>query len=379
MAEFLMPSLGADMDAGTLVAWRKKPGDVVKRGEIIAEVETEKGIIEVEVFTDGVVDRLLVDTGTKVPVGMPLALIRGAGEAAPAERAPMPPAERAPMPPAERARVSPAARRRASELGVDLAKVVGTGPDGVISMEDVERAGPAKAATLEATPRPPPDDAKARMRQAIAAAMSRSKREIPHYYVSDTVDAGPLTTWLEAWNARVPPPERLIASALFLKAVSLALRDFPSFNGFFADGRFSPGEDVNVGAAIALRGGGLVAPAIHQSDRASLPELMGRLRDLVTRARSGSLRSSEMAGATITVTSLGDRGTESVIGVIYPPQVAIVGFGRILERPWVVGNTVVPRPVVRLSLAADHRVTDGHEGALFLAAVGEKLAHPETL
>lgn len=415
MGDFLMPSLGADMEAGTLVDWKKAIGERVKRGDIIADVETDKGIIEVEVFMTGVLERLLVQAGTKVPVGTPLATIREDGEAAAAPvRAEAPsvgeggqatataraeaPSATAPAvaPPSsaspERHKISPAARRRARELGVDAAALVGTGRDGAVTVEDVERSGAPQSVRAAAPPvdaaasRAPQSqavapslDAKARMRQAIAASMARSKREIPHYYVSHTVDVTPLLSWLESFNVRVPVEDRAIPAALFLKAVALSLRDFPGFNGFWLDGRAVPGTGIHIGAAIALRGGGLVAPALRDTDRMSVAELMRAFRDLVARARSGMLRSSEMSDPTITVTSLGDRGAETVIGVIYPPQVAIVGFGRILERPWVVQGAVAPRSVVHISLAADHRATDGHAGALFLANVADKLAEPEKL
>lgn len=217
------------------------------------------------------------------------------------------------------------------------------------------------------------------MRHAIASAMARSKREIPHYYVNHSVDVTPLLAWIEGFNSRASVEDRIIPGVAFLKAVALALRDFPAFNGFWIDGRAIPSPGIHVGAAIALRGGGLVAPAIRDTDHMTLSELMKAFRDLVARARSGGLRSSEMSDPTITVTSLGDRGTESVTGVIYPPQLAIVGFGRVVERPWVVERAVVPRSVVHLSLAADHRATDGHEGALFLARVAENLMSPEKL
>jgi len=419
MAEFRMPSLGADMEAGTLVEWRKRPGDRVARGDIIAEVETEKGIVEVEVFSDGVVGEFLVQPGTKVPVGTPLAKIledqEGASPGAVPEAAPgsaaapatdaghvEAPAKRGPAAPrpepgpasgggaTARGRVTPGARRRAEELGIDPTTLVGTGPDGAVVLSDVERAAaeaplaqqediPASAPKPEEPARVAPEEAKARMRHAIAAAMTRSKREIPHYYVSDTVDVGVALTWLAEFNARVPLPDRVIPAVLFLKAVALSLREFPAFNGFWQGEKFVPGPGIHVGAAIALRGGGLVAPALRDTDRATPSELMHRFRDTVTRARSGSLRSSEMSDATITVTSLGDRGTESVFGVIYPPQVAIVGFGRVVERPWIVNGTVVPRPVVHLTLAGDHRATDGHAGALFLASIAQKLAEPDRL
>jgi pyruvate dehydrogenase E2 component (dihydrolipoamide acetyltransferase) len=395
-----MPSLGADMEAGTLAEWRKRPGDRVGRGDIIAEVETDKGIVEVEVFESGTVEALLVAPGTKVPVGTPLAMIRGDGEApapapappapTPAERVPpaVPPESRASAPEPRRAKVTPSARRRAEELGIDPTILVGTGPDGSIVLSDVERAAAARGAPPAGAPpstAPPPtagaasEDAKPAMRRAIAAAMSRSKREIPHYYVSHTADVTPALAWLEEYNGKVALPDRVIPAVLFLKAVALSLREFPEFSGHWLDGRFVPGPGCHVGAAVALRGGGLVAPALRDADRASLSELMNRFRDTVTRARSGTLRSSEMSDATITVTSLGDRGTEAVFGVIYPPQVAIVGFGRIVERPWVVDGKVVARSVVHLTLAADHRATDGHRGALFLAAVAQKLMEPERL
>lgn len=219
----------------------------------------------------------------------------------------------------------------------------------------------------------------AQMRQAIAAAMSRSKREIPHYYLSTTVDFAAGQAWLDAFNAGQPPEQRLLPAVMFLKAAALALRRWPQLNGFHESGVFRPGAGIHVGWAIALRGGGLVAPALHDADRRSLPELMQALRDLIQRARAGGLRSSELSDPTITVTSLGERGAESVLGVIYPPQVAILGFGRPVLRPWVAGGQVVPRPLVQLTLAADHRASDGHLGGQCLAAIDAALQSPATL
>lgn len=386
MATFRMPSLGADMAAGTLVEWLKKPGDRVRRGEIIAVVETQKGAIEVEVFEDGVVDRLLAEPGATLPVGTPLAIIAGAGEERPVEAieaveavaapAPVPPkpisAEASTATAERRSLASPAARRLAEQRGVDLAGVVGHGPGGAILVADVENAMVVSAhrpAGLNVT----------EMRKAIAAAMARSKREIPHYYLSTTVDLSRTQAWLAATNADRPPERRLLLAALELKAVALALRRLPEFNGHHQDGAFHPGKGVHVGTAVAIRGGGLAAPAIHDTDRLGLDELMGHLRGLVTRTRAGRLRSSELGDATITVTSLGDRGAEGVFGVIYPPQVAIVGFGRPAGRPWVVGGQLAVRPVVTVTLAADHRVSDGHRGSLFLAEIDRLLQEPEAL
>ena len=399
MSDFLMPALGADMEAGTLVEWLIKPGDRVKRGDVVAVVETQKGAIEVECFEAGIVSELVVPVGTKVPVGEVLARIgesaappRPSPAAAPpspaaappspkpgAAPAAAPPAPRAAVPGSPGAKVTPAARRRAAELGIDPALVTGTGVDGAVSLADVETAASSRPASpAPAKPRRTGFDS-AEMRKAIAAAMARSKREIPHYYLSHTVDLGAALAWLEGFNAAQPVSQRLLPAALLLKASALALREVPQLNGTYADGAFRPGESVHPGWAISLRGGGLVAPAIRDADSHPLPDLMAAMRDLVQRARSGGLRSSELASATVTVTSLGERGAESVTGIIYPPQVAIIGFGTIATRPWVVDREVTPRPLVMVSLAADHRATDGHIGARLLTAIERLLQEPARL
>jgi pyruvate dehydrogenase E2 component (dihydrolipoamide acetyltransferase) len=217
------------------------------------------------------------------------------------------------------------------------------------------------------------------MRESIAAAMSRSKREIPHYYLGATMDLAALMRWLAAENLKRPVTERLLYGVVLIKAVALALREIPELNGFWKDGRAIRSDAIHVGVAISLRQGGLVAPALHDTDHRSLDDLMREFRDLVQRARAGSLRSSEMSDPTITVTSLGEQGVDAVYGVIYPPQVALVGFGKPVDRPWAVGGNVEVRPVVTASLSGDHRVTDGHRGGLFLAAVDRLLQAPEQL
>jgi len=217
------------------------------------------------------------------------------------------------------------------------------------------------------------------MRKAIAAAMGRSKREIQHYYLSHTVDLGAALAWLEAFNAAQPVPNRLLPAVLLLKAAALALREVPQLNGTYVDGGFRPGPGIHAGWAISLRGGGLVAPAILDADSRSLPELMSVMRDLVQRARTGGLRSSELSDPTITVTSLGEESVETVFPVIYPPQVALIGYGSVGTRPWVVDGRVEPRPLVTVSLAADHRASDGHIGALLLIAIERLLQEPEKL
>jgi pyruvate dehydrogenase E2 component (dihydrolipoamide acetyltransferase) len=479
MAELLMPSLGADMDDGTLLEWKIRPGDRVERGDIVAVVDTDKAAIEIEIFESGVVRELLVTEGEKVPVGTPLAHVgegvaiaaapsaeppvatpapqpaattgavpnsgvrtpalpspespsadgaerphatpaarkralerdvdltavegtgrhgvitkadieRAAAEAAaPPPIAPMPPPPSAPVI-AGRRQVSPLARRMAAEAGLDLDAVEGTGPQGTVTRRDIERAA-ADATPPTTTPSPTgpegsptptrkADDREARyaaMRRAIAAAMSRSKREIPHYYLSTSIDMLPALTWLEEGNLQRPIQERILPAALLLRATALAARDVPALNGFWREDAFQPSERVHLGVGISLRQGGLIAPAILDADRKDLATLMADLRDLVKRARRMQLRSSEMTDATMTTTNLGDQGVDSVYGIVYPPQVALVGFGKILRQPWADGDLLGVRPVLKLTLAADHRASDGHVGGLFLNAIVRHLQNPE--
>ncbi len=433
---FSMPSLGADMAAGVLVEWHRKPGDPVHRGDIIASVETDKGVIDVEVFTDGTVGDLLVEPGQEVPVGTPLATILD-GTAAPVpvpvrsrrprrplrarrcrhRRAPRrgaPP----PAPTAPHAPVSPLARRRLSEAHLAPGAVRGSGPHGRVVREDIESALAAEPAGPRATPRarelaaqhgldlatitptgpggriltadvaavaaaraaaPAPADGPARMRRAIAAAMSRSNREIPHYHVARTIDLDRATAWLAQANADRPLPGRLLMAALLAKATALTLRRHPDLNGSWLDDGLVRQEHIHLGVVVSLRGGGLLAPALHDADTLALDDVMAGLRDLVVRARSGAMRSSDLADATATMTSLGEDGADAVWGVIFPPQVALVGFGGIVVRPWVADGEVVPRTTTTATLAADHRATDGHAGSLFLTDLDRLLQEPEAL
>ncbi len=380
-----MPILTADMSAGTLVAWRKQPGDAVKRGDVVAEVETDKGLIDVEIFASGVIEKILVQAGATVPTGTPLAIIREeAGARAPAPVLPGPPPRLAAPPPLVapvapgRLKISPLARKLAAELGVDPATVPGTGPGGVIRREDIEEAAAARRAAPPSAPRAGLDR-QARLRQAIGAAMTRSKRDIPHYYLSTAIDMHRAMTWLAEENLRRPVTDRLLYGVLLIKAVALAVREVPELNAVWRGSEAVRSEAVHVGVAISLRGGGLVAPALHDVGGRSLGDLMRGLRDLVQRARAGGLRSSELSDPTITVTSLGEHGVDSVFGVIFPPQVALVGFGRVAERPWSVEGQIVSRPVISATLSADHRVSDGHRGGLFLAALDRRLQEPREL
>jgi pyruvate dehydrogenase E2 component (dihydrolipoamide acetyltransferase) len=434
MIEFRMPSLGADMEDGVFVEWRVAPGERVARGQVACVVETQKGAIEVEIWDSGTISRLVAEPGQRIPVGRTMAIVAVEGEdwqaaaassapaaapsGAPTTTTPAPaaapvagagPPMQAAMSPAPAARpaarpglpprASPAARKRAAELGVDLdvlAAVTGGAP---INVADVERAAAAPPAPVQAPsaaasavpsaapaasgvpPAAPSPGAapspEAAMRAAIAAAMARSKREIPHYYLGTEIDVERALQWLERFNEGRPLAGRVLFAAFALRAVAVALRAVPDLNGQFVDGRFRRSEAIHVGVVTSLRGGGVVVPAVHDADRLALPDLMASLRDVLARARSGRLRSSDLADSTITVTNLGDLGVETVYGVIYPPQVALVGLGRVLARPAVRDGAIVATRTMNATLSGDHRVTDGLAGARFLSALREQFEHPE--
>ncbi len=439
-----MPSLGADMEAGTLTQWLVKPGDEVHRGDIVAVVDTDKSTIEVEIFESGVITDLVVGEGELLPVGTVLAHVGTSPPATlPPERSPSTvtgqpsvhppdPAATATGPPvlhspvvrhlaehlgvdpagvvgsgpggqvtridvehaaelrakpvqaaaALRVRSSPRARRLAADLGLELAEIPGSGPGGSVIARDIQPDAPRRTPAREgAEPAPQPgrSDRQTNLRQAIASLMTRSKREIPHYYLSTTIDVTPATSWLGHSNLSRAVDERLVLPALLIKATALAVAQVPEMNGFCIDGVFTPSGPVHVGLAVSLRSGGVVAPAIHDADRLTLDQLMSTLRALVGRARAGVMRSSEMSDPTITVTNLGELGVEAVFGVIYPPQVALVGFGQVTERPVARDGMVGARPCLTATLAADHRVSDGHRGGRFLAEINHLLQEPEKL
>lgn len=402
MIDFKMPSLGADMEAGTLVEWFKQPGEAIRKGDIVALVETQKGAIEIEVFNEGILVEHRISAGQKVPVGTVIASIAEPGETV-VERKPAPlpativapePVSAPPEPstvgpqPAEtemkaaiagaQAMVSPVARRRADELGLDLTSVV-PGRAGVIGLAEVEAAAVQAERPQRALPTPRGGLDLAQMRKAIAAAMVRSHRDIPHYWVSHTIDATRLMGWVEAENARRPMTERLLYAAPLLKAVALALKDVGELNGRFEDEAFKPSAEIHVGVATALRGGGLVAPAIRNVDSLDLTSLMAKLADLVPRARAGRLRSSEMTDATITLSNLGEASADSVLPLIYPPQVAIIGCGSIRPMAWAVDDAIAVRQVMTITVAGDHRVNNGRHAGQFLTRLGTLLNAPEAL
>ncbi|MFA6137877.1 MAG: dihydrolipoamide acetyltransferase family protein [Sulfurimonas sp.] len=375
MSQFLMPSLGADMESAVLMEWHVKEGDAVKKGQIIAEVETSKGVIEIEVFEDGIVEKLLVTPETECSVGMPLAIIASGrdsiAQTEETKQAVTHEAKEQSLTQVERIKISPAARKRASELGVDLNKI--TPLEGAIQLSQVEAAAPTEAEV------PKHAQAKDGMRQAIAAAMSRSNAEIPHYYLATSINMTPALEYLAELNKTRSIQERILPVALLIRAVVLALKEVPQLNGFWQNSEMQISKEIHPGIAIALRGGGLITPALLDADTLNLSATMNALSELITRTRSGKLHSGEMTKQTITITNLGDLGVESVYGVIYPPQLAIVGFGAIMNKPWAEGDALCVRKVMSATLAGDHRATDGRIGALFLEKLNQFLQKPKEL
>lgn len=397
MSQFLMPSLGADMEAGTLTEQLIQVGQPVKRGDVIAAVETQKGVIEIEVFEDGILDDWLVEIGTEVPVGTPLATIRSnaadiAEHASPMPAAPddvqrknlqgAPPPHIVPAPstppmqpetvqrPREirpRLKITPAARRLMAQKEI-AEEDLNIQDDSVIGRADIE--------VLAAPTNPDPA---LDMRTAIAAAMSRSKREIPHYYLSQRVDLTASDSFVKQVNEDRDPDKRLLLTALYVKAIALALQKYPEFNGHYKQDQFFPSQAIHIGLATHIRSGGLVAPALFDADAANLDSLMVAMRDVVLRVRAGRFRARELSGATITLTSLGERGVDQLYGVIYPPQVAIIGIGTPRNQPIVHAGQVTPRLSAMFTLAADHRASDGHRGALLLRKIGTLLQEPASL
>jgi pyruvate dehydrogenase E2 component (dihydrolipoamide acetyltransferase) len=379
--EFKMPSLGADMEAGFLREWKVKPGDHVKRGDIIAEVETQKGIIDIEVFDDGVIEKLLINVDDKVPVGTAMALINPSVEVLPKEETVMTPAPYIKkelisivLPPEHHVRASPLAKKLAIEKGVDIKNVKGSGPDGAITKADVERAIHEQVAPTEEKKVMPTES----IRAAVAAAMSKSNREVPHYYLETKLDMTQALAWLSSQNKERPVKDRLLPAILYIRAVAKALKAVPDLNGYWVNG-LERKQDIHIGFVVSLRTGGIMVPAIHDVDKKSIDELMQALTDVIQRSRTMRLRSSELSDSTITITNLGDDGVEVVYGVIYPPQVALVGFGKIIEQPWAKNGMLGVRPILTVTLAADHRATDGGTGARFLSSLKDYLEKPESL
>ncbi|MDF2152861.1 dihydrolipoamide acetyltransferase family protein [Vibrio sp. CAU 1672] len=441
LVDITMPALGADMRDGTLIEWQVKPGDRVDKGDVIAVIETSKGAIDMESYHQGTITELLVQPEIKLAVGSVMArmetdmpvtavandapsltvpadnvtpLVSASDEALPpyippkAARTPVASSTSDTAPPAgaetlsqdtagwfatsqpfpnqpfthqQRRYVSPLARKTAYLAGIDLSGLTGSGPHGAIVMRDLPTGtgAPTPQPSEPVPARSQEQEAPSPMRQAISDAMSLSKKEIPHYYLALDINLTKVQAWLAEQNQQREPEQRLLLPAVILSAIARQLVRFPQLNGFYRDGRFVAASQVNIGNTISLREGGLVIPAILDADQLTVNQTMDALRDLAERSRRGRLRSSEVSQSTITVTSIGERGADSITGVIYPPQVAIIGLGRQRKAPIIRDNQLEIGDIMTVTLAADHRVSDGVTGARFLQALAKQLQHPEAL
>lgn len=424
MAELIrMPKLGFDMKEGTLIEWTKKEGDAVAEDEVIAIIETDKASVEVPSFKAGVLRKLLVPAGTVVPIGDPIAVLGSADEPidlvklgvkapapaalspaaapavpAPAAEPPAPaapvaaPAPAAPTPPGAPAPASPVARRMADELGIDLRQVRGSGPGGRIIKRDIEEALKAReAAAVPAVTPPIPIPAYepvmqghtvellTGMRQTIARRMVESKTQAPHFYITMNVDMGAAMALREQLNALLPEEEKISVNDLIIKASALALKRYPHLNGSFADHEIHLHEEINIGVAVA-REAGLVTAIVRNADQKSLAQIAREAREVITRAREGRMRAEDMVGGTFTISNLGMFGVDEFIAIINPPQAAILAVGAVQRVPVVdAQGQLAVGTRMKITLSADHRVTDGAEAARFLQELRGALEQPMRL
>lgn len=422
--EVVMPKLGADMQEGKIVRWLKKEGERVQKGEIIAEVETDKADIEMEAYASGVMRKILAPEGQVAPVGTVIAVIAAEGEdvsgvlagkapaaaPAPAKPAAPPPASRveAPAPaeargPAGRVKASPLARRLARERGVDLRLLQGSGPGGRVVRADIEQAATSAPAVAAAAPRPavaPVPAAPAApaaavpaavaaaaaageaipltpIRRAIASRMVQSKAPVPHFYLTldaDMTRAQELRASLNAHDETL----KLTVTDILLKACALTLPKHPYVNASFAGDKIQFHREVHVGIAVALEDG-LITPVLRDVHRKALTQIAREARDLAERARNRKLKADEISGATFTISNLGMFGIEEFSAIIVPPEAAILAVGAIQDAPVAEEGRVVIRPRLRLTLSCDHRVVDGATGARFLADLKKLLEAPYPL
>jgi pyruvate dehydrogenase E2 component (dihydrolipoamide acetyltransferase) len=440
----VMPQMGYDMDAGTLLRWLKQEGDAVERGEAIAEIETDKVNIEIEAFEGGVLRKMLITEGQTVPVGDPIAIIGTAdetideddvksepkqestaatespvqaaqqsstaanGAAEPVEEpAREPVAAQASAEPAaapadgERVRASPLVRRIAAEHEIDLSQVTGSGPHGRIVKRDIEGfmtgAKPKPQARPAATPAAEVEEERApqpaapafrpaatgelvdlpRIRQTIGKRMSQSFQQAPHFYVSMSIDMDKAMELREQINAGVDKETQISVNDLIVKSSALALRDFPVLNSAWADGRMQTHTTIDVGIAIAIEGG-LISPFIPDADKKSLGEISRMTKDLATRARGGQLKPEEYQGGTFTTSNLGMFGVDEFIAIINPPQASILAIGGIKHMPvWDAdAGEFKPKQMMKVTMSADHRLTDGAEVARYLQKLKSLLESP---
>ena len=413
----VMPQMGYDMREGTVVRWYKQEGEAVDRGEVIADIETDKATVEFEAYTGGVLGRIVAQEGVAVPVGELIAIITEPGETVPemaADAAPFPSAESAPAPdaraaraeslPAEvspsadgRVRASPIARRLARERGIDLSLITGTGPNGRVTERDVGNYRPS-APVVESAPEPelvvaPPAPAPdavpvvtpadsrielSRMRQTIARVTADSKSAAPHFYVTAEIDMGKAMDLRRNVNDAADPDNRVSVNDLMVKACALALVKHPKFNSFFRGDHLEAHGAMNIGIAIALESG-LILPGVSNCESKSLLQIAAATKDLISRANSGTLRNEEYSSTTFSISNMGMFDVESFTAIIYPPHAAILAVGSVKQQPVVRDGELTVGTMMKATLSTDHRVADGAEAAQFLMEVKRVLENPVSL
>ena len=438
----VMPQMGYDMDAGTLLRWLKQEGEEVERGEPIAEIETDKVNLEIESFDSGIVRKHLVTEGQTVPVGEAIAIIGTADEpldlpdlngkqpeAAPKEAPPAQAATPEPVAsavsqpaaaspnqqsqpqdqvidraPGERVRASPLVRRLAAEHGIDLTHVNGTGPGGRIIKVDVmpligqpqaapaaAPSAPAAAPVEERAPQPMPQAQPvpvgapdfelhdlSRIRKTIARRMSESFQQAPHIYISMSIEMTRALALREQINAEVEQPQQVSINDLIVKATALALRKFPMLNAAYAGEQVRVYKRIDINNAIAIEAG-LISPFVPDADHKPLGEIASTMKDLAKRAREGGLTPEEYQGGTFTISNLGMFGVENFQAVINPPQAAILSVGTVKKEPVFMDGQFKPVDTMMVTVAADHRVTDGAEVSRFMQEVKRLLETPMLL
>ncbi|MAZ60239.1 MAG: hypothetical protein CL753_07250 [Chloroflexi bacterium] len=400
----VMPQMGYDMREGTVVKWYKGEGEEVARGEVIADIETDKATVEFEAYTSGVLRRIIADEGVSIPVGELIAVIAGADEVLDEiptsstddpEDAVTPVATTsqkqndigettAPVPPQDtRLRASPIARRLAQEKNIDLAVVTGTGPGGRITEQDVlEFVSPV--ATSGQQPNIPSSVGSgdkvelSRMRQVIAKVTSDSKREAPHFYVTAEIDMGKAMEFRRDINDSFPADNRVSVNDMVLKASSIVLEQYPKFNGSFQENYLQLNSSINIGMAIALEAG-LIVPGINDCGNKSLRQIAAASKDLIDRANNGTLRNEEYSGTTFSVSNLGMFDVDSFAAIIFPPHAAVLAVGTVRQQPVVKDGQIAVGQVMKATLSTDHRVADGAEAAQFLVEIKKLLETPVSL
>lgn len=365
--EMPMPSLGADMDEAKMVEWKIKPGDAVKKNQVIASVETTKSVIDVVSFHEGKITELIAQIGDVIQVGHPILKMETAEEGIITTPPPKAPAK----PEGERVRISPAAKKLAEENHVDLSQLKGTGSDGEITLKDVQTKIEVKTEKTYSG---------INLREAIAALMAKSKKEIPHYYLHREIQVDTFMNWMDEKNKTLSIDDRLLIPSALMKAIVLALKKFPQLNGYYKNGKFEPSNQVHLGIAFSIKDGGVMAPALLNAETMSLSDFNKAVLSLAERTRKGGLKSRELSDGTMTVTNVGDLGSDKVFGIIFHPQVALVGLGRMRKAAVVdLENKVTSGFVIDVTLSADHRVSDGLYGARFLNEINKILNDPKML